>query len=130
MLILLLAAALTTFDSKMSDEELQTTGISRLSIPERRALEEWIEDHYEQKTVASNKQKDPQIQENLKNGHFIRLTDNSLWQIDPCDTPITQGWITQVDIHIGKSSDETYPYLLTNSLTGSSVKAKKISRIK
>lgn len=128
--ILLLAAALTTFDAKMSENEMQTTGISRLSIQERRALENWIEDHYEKKVALQGKKKGAQIQENLRSGHYIRLTDDSLWKINPEDTLITQSWVTQVAIEVEKSDDEFYPFILTNSLTGSSVKAKKVLSIK
>lgn len=129
--ILLLAAALTTFDAKMSDDEMETTGISRLTIQERRALENWIEDHYEKKVALQNKKnKGPQIQENLKSGHYIRLTDDSLWKINPEDTLITQSWITQVVVEVRESDDEQYPFILTNSLTGSSVKAQKVKSIK
>ena len=128
-MLVFLIAALLTFDSKMSEEELQTTGVSGLSIPEKKALNDWIEDHYEKKLVAKNKQKGPELQDNLKGGRYIRLTDNTLWMIDPCDTPITQSWVTQVVIEVRETSHETYPYLLTNSLTGSSVKAKKVTKI-
>ncbi|OGN56482.1 MAG: hypothetical protein A3D96_02660 [Chlamydiae bacterium RIFCSPHIGHO2_12_FULL_44_59] len=126
MFIFLLVTALTAFDAKMSDRELQKTGVSRLSLPEKKALHEWIEEHYEKKVMAQNQQKEPQLQENLNNGSLIRLTDNTLWKIAPKDTPVTQGWITQVEIKISKSEDENYPFLLTNSLTGSSVKAQKV----
>lgn len=129
MYILVLALAISTFDAKMSNDEMQTTGISRLNIQERRALENWIEDHYEKKTSLQGKKKEPQIQENLKCGHYIRLTDDSLWRINPKDTLITQSWITQVAIVVQTTDDELYPFFLTNSLTGSSVKAEKVTLI-
>jgi hypothetical protein len=71
----------------------------------------------------------PILQENLKNGSYIRLSDGSLWNIRPEDAPITQGWITPVEINATPSGDKDYPYTLTNSLTGSSVKAKKVTSV-
>jgi hypothetical protein len=75
--------------------------------------------------AQSPKSPPPVLQENLKNGHYIRLSDNSLWEINPSDTPITQGWITAVEIKVAPSQDTAYPFTLTNTLTGSSVKARK-----
>ena len=127
MSILLLAAVLTTFDLKMSDNEMQTTGISRLTVQERRALENWIEDHYEKKVPLQSKKKDPQLQDNLKGGQYIRLTDESIWEINPDDRLISQSWVTQIEIRVSEYDDEEYPFILTNSLTGSSVKAQKVT---
>ena len=70
----------------------------------------------------------PTIQENLNNGRFIRLSDDSLWEINPKDTPITQGWITPVEITVAPSDDANYPFRLTNSLTRSSVLARRASK--
>jgi hypothetical protein len=124
MLLILLAAALA-FDSSMSDEEMEKTGVAKLTIQERMALQEWIEDHHSKKIVAQNKKSIPILQEVIKGGRFIRLSDNSLWEIDTHDTPITQAWITPTEIKILSVNDSDYPYTLTNSLTGSSVKARK-----
>jgi hypothetical protein len=120
MSILLIAAI-----ALMSAEEMKETGISRLSPQEQMALEEWIEEHYDKKLTTQNNKQGPVLQENLKSGRYIRLSDNSLWEINPADTPITQGWITPVEIKVSANNDKNYPYLLTNTLTGSSVKAKK-----
>ncbi len=68
----------------------------------------------------------PILQENLNNGHLIRLSDNSLWEINPKDTPITQSWITPVEIIATPSQDPNYPYQLTNSLTKSTVLARRV----
>lgn|SRR3990167_3773811 len=85
----------------------------------------------DQKRIGAQKPKTaaPMIQENLRNGSYIRLTDGSLWNIHPEDTPITQGWITPVEIQVSPSNDREYPYTLTNSLTGSSVKARRADSV-
>jgi len=69
------------------------------------------------------------LQENLKNGRYIRLSDGTLWNIRPQDTSITQSWITPAEIIVSQSGDPNYPYKLTNSLTGSSVRAQKAQSV-
>jgi hypothetical protein len=126
MFVFLIAAVLAVFDSGMSVQEMKETGVSRLSAKEKMALDTWIESNYSKKLVAQNSSKKaPVLEENLKNGHMIRLSDNSLWEINPSDTPITQGWITPVEIIVTASKDPAYPYNLKNSLTGSTVRARK-----
>lgn len=119
------AFILAAFDSGMSVEEMRQTGMVKLSAQEKIALETWINQRYSKNLIAQNSKKGPILQENLKNGSYIRLTDNSLWEIDPNDTPVTQGWITPVEIKVTASDDSNYPYNLTNTLTGSTVKARK-----
>jgi hypothetical protein len=124
MFILLIAAALT-FDTQMSEKEKSETGIAKLTFQEKMALQNWIEDHQPSKKTGKEKKSDPILQEVLKNGRFIRLSDNSLWEIDPADTPITQSWITPIEIKATPTNHPDYPYHLTNTLTGSMVKARK-----
>ena len=108
------------------------TGVFKLTSSERAALEKWINNNYTKKDLAqnSNKKKKPILQENLKGGHYIRLSDGTLWEINPSDTPITQGWITPVDIEVSQNnSDTNYPYMLKNTLTGSSVQARQATLV-
>lgn len=121
-------AAVIVFDTAMTKEEQKETGIAKLNIQERMALRDWIEEHYSKKVVAQ-KNSAPILQEVLKGGRFIRLSDNSLWEIDQGDTPITQSWITPTEIKIGQSTDTHYPYTLNNHLTGSTVKARKAQKV-
>lgn len=130
----LIAAALlaAAFDADMSVQEQRQTGLSKLTPQEKAALDEWIGAHYTKKAVPTapspkknGKQKGPSLQDNLQAGRFVGLTDGSVWEIRPSDTPITAGWITQVEIKVQPSGDKTYPFTLTNSLTGSAVLARK-----
>jgi hypothetical protein len=66
----------------------------------------------------------PVVQESINNGQFIRLSDGTLWEIHPGDRKITQSWITPSEIKVVPSNEPTYPFLLTNSITGSSVLAR------
>ncbi|MGB7977790.1 MAG: hypothetical protein WCF19_01360 [Chlamydiales bacterium] len=128
MLAVILAAAIA-FDSSMTDEEWEQTGLIKLTLQERMALQEWMEERYSKKMAAQDKKSAPVLQEVLKNGRFVRLSDHSLWEIDGQDTPITQGWITPAEISAASNGDAAYPYTLTNSLTGSTVRARKAQSI-
>jgi hypothetical protein len=124
--IALFAAEILDFD--MTPQEKKQTGIAKLSEKEKNALQTWIDNHYTKRSTplqATAPTSRPQISENIRNGQAIRLTDGTLWTIRPQDTLLTQSWITPVDILVSQSGDPTYPYKLTNSLTGSSVLAKK-----
>lgn len=120
----MLAFALGFF-TLMSPEQIDEMGLSKLTIQEKMSLHEWVEEHYEKKILAQNKKKDPIIEEVIKGGRFIRLSDKTLWEIDPKSTLITQSWITPVEIKVTSNKDTKYPYTLTNTLTGSSVLARK-----
>lgn len=129
-MISLLAFALiaTSFDADMSADESRKTGVAKLSAKEKTALSQWLDSRYARKEIAQMapvKKSPPLLEENLYSGRYIRLSDKTLWEIDPTDTPITQGWITPVEIKSSPTSgNKDYPYTLTNSLTGSSVKAR------
>jgi hypothetical protein len=71
----------------------------------------------------------PIIEASLQNGRYIRLSDDSLWEINPSDRPITQSWITPVEIVAAPSNDANYPFRLTNTLTGSSVLARRATAV-
>jgi hypothetical protein len=71
----------------------------------------------------------PVLQQSINSGHYIQLSDNSLWEISPSDTIITASWITPVEITIESSGNKAYPYKLTNTLTGSSVLARRATNL-
>lgn len=130
MVSFLLAAQALDFD--MTPQDRKKTGVSKLNEQEKLSLQEWIDNHYakrEQPLATPGKQAHPVIQDVLNNGRYIRLSDSSLWEIHPNDTPITQGWISAVEIIQTQSTDSNYPVKLTNSLTGSSVRARKASAV-
>lgn len=126
----LLAAQLLDFD--MTREEQKATGVYKLTDNQKQALQRWIDRHYtrrEEPLVENANHAPAVLSENLQNGRYIRLSDRTTWEINPNDTALTQGWITPAEIIISQSGDSNYPYKLTNSLTGSSVKARKVSRV-
>ena len=117
------------FEADMTPQEKKQTGVQKLSEKEKAALQNWIDNNYQKRVEPiGGTQEEGTLQENLKNGNYIRLSNGSLWNIHPKDTPITQGWITPVEITVTSSGNADYPFKLTNTLTGSSVRARKVSK--
>ena len=136
MFIFLLAAAHAlapeVLDHEMTAEERKLTGIHKLSDKEKSVLQRWIDSHYEKREVVVAQKltgKHPTLSENLQSGQYIELSDNTIWQIRPKDLPISQGWITPAEIIVTQSGDRNYPSKLTNSVTGSSVFAKRVESV-
>ncbi len=71
----------------------------------------------------------PTVEETSFQGKYLQLSDGSAWAIHPGDAIISQNWITPAEISISATNNTSYPYLLTNTLTGSSVRARRISKI-
>ncbi len=117
------AHAVVVIDDMMSKQDMQKTGISKLTAAEKAALEVWLEDNFtpkQQKTVPLS------LSENIDSGKRLRLTDGSLYAIAPDDTDKTALWITPFPLTITESGDAEYPYLITNQVSGSKVKAKRL----
>lgn len=130
--LLLPLLAVEPLDLEMTPQDKKKTGVFKLREAEKAHLQQWIDSRYEKREVPLAQAPvpaKPELSENFYNGKFIRLSDGSLWQVRPQDTAITQGWITPVEIRVAPSSDPEYPFKLSNSLTGSSVLAKKIEEL-
>ncbi|HSX38670.1 MAG TPA: hypothetical protein VLE95_07565 [Chlamydiales bacterium] len=125
-------------DQEMSAQDQKTTGLYKLTSPEKAALQQWINAHYQKKTentVSTTPSTTPTkggvltLSENLMSSQYLRLSDGTLWNVRPEDVPIAQGWITPVEIQIGQSSHPFYPFKLTNKVSGSSVLTRKANAL-
>jgi hypothetical protein len=125
--------AAETLDHEMTPQERKKTGVSKLTDKEKASLQQWVDTHYEKRGAPLGQDETVEqrslLQEVLRNGSYIRLANGTLWNINPDDTNISQGWITPVDILVTQSGDPAYPYKLTNSLTGSALRARKVDKI-
>lgn len=63
----------------------------------------------------------------IDSGNFIRLEDDSLWQVNPIDRIICRLWLYTEEIVVVESQNPTYPYSLINTDDGEKVEAKLIS---
>ena len=120
--------AVEILDPTMNASDKKKTGVHKLTNKEKALLQKWIDTHYEKKNEPLHKKpqnKHPILQETLRNGRFIRLSDQTLWEISPDGSAMAQWWITPVEIIVSQSGESEYPYLLTNKLTETSLKARK-----
>lgn len=115
-------------DEVMPKEEQKKTGVSHLSRKQKLALETWLNDTFVLKAEARKSESTPlYLSLNLQRGKQLQLSDNSIWEIDPLDVKISSGWLTPISIKFGSSKNPVYPYLLINTESGASVKAKLAS---
>jgi hypothetical protein len=135
LLVALRLFAVEMLDTDMSSEDKKKTGVYKLNTQEKAALQQWIDLHYQKRTTPEEKNankvtgKHPSLDQNLLNGKYVHLNDGSLWNIRPEDVPIVQGWITEVEIVVSQSTNPFFPYKLTNSVTGSTVLARKVDKL-
>ncbi|HEY2811527.1 MAG TPA: hypothetical protein VGJ00_09100 [Rhabdochlamydiaceae bacterium] len=113
-------------DEIMSKEDQKNTGIAFLTPNQKKALEQWVNDNCN--CVEKNPPEEKRslyVSINVSSGRQIRLSDNSLWDIDPTDYSTSEAWLASIPIKIVPSDDIDYPYLLVNENTGASVKARR-----
>jgi hypothetical protein len=116
----------------MSPEETKKTGLNKLSSKEKKELQHWVDNNYDKKPQPGTKKvkgANPTLSENLMNSQYLRLSDDTLWNIRPEDVPIAQGWITPAEIVVTTSGNPFFSYKLTNQLSGSSVLARKADKL-
>ena len=132
LLPLFLLSALTLqaqiiLDQVMSKEEQKKTGVANLSANQKIALEAWLNQTFVLKQPDKTTNAQLSLSINIDNGQKLQLSDNSIWEVSPNDVPTAAIWITPFPIKISQSNDPDYPYLLVNTTTGQSVKARKVS---
>jgi len=114
-------------DDVMSKEEQRKTGVYKLTTPQKIELENWLNRKFtlkEQAQAPSNAQS-LSLSINIDNGKKLELSDNSIWEIAPGDVLRASAWIIPFPVKLSPSNDPAYPYLITNTVSGDSVKAKR-----
>lgn len=109
----------------MTQDDQKKTGVSQLSDMQKQELEKWMNDKFTLKTV-SIATAPLTLQQNLQNGAQLEMSDGSIYEIAPSDRSKTTFWLTPIAMKITPSNDPMYPALLTNTLTGVSVRAKQV----
>ena len=132
LILLLTTAALplvaqTSLDTLMTPQEKTATGVANLTSTQKSALENWIDKNYTKK-ASTPEQKRIFLSLNINEGQKLLLSDQSLYEISPDDVNTAGGWLTPVRIEIAPSGDPQYPVFLTNTDSGSKVKARKVSK--
>ena len=113
-----------TLDEMMSKRDKKRTGVAKLNSRQRKNLQSWIrknfvvrdsEVHEEQEKVRQEldaKKRAPTVSEVMQSGKYLKLTDNTVWEIHPADRATVQLWITPASIIVTTSNNPIYPYIL------------------
>ena len=124
--------ALILVDKMMTPEDQKHTGVSKLTEAEQRHLEQWLNEHF---VLKSEREKQAfsdgaYVSEIINGGQQVRLSDNSLYELAPEDWSKAQAWIAPTNVQVSFSDNEFYPFNITNPLSGYSVKARLVDKIK
>lgn len=109
----------------MTPQEQQKTGVSQLSDAQKKELETWMNQKFTLKT--NDKPKQIYLSENIQSGARLRFSDGSLYEIIPEDRSKASFWLTPFQVKIDQGKDPNYPYIITNTVTMISVRAKQIN---
>ena len=130
-LISLSAHADIILNEVMTRDVQRTTGVANLSMAQKTVLENWLNQTFVLKTAAETTPAPAQVylSINIDNGHKILLSDNSLWEISPDDVSTAATWLSPVVMQIKPSNNPDYPSLITDTASGTSVKARQIPNV-
>ena len=123
-----------SLDTHMDNSTTDKAGLNKLTPQEKQALQEWINNNHtpnspSQQVKESASDLSAMLSQNIASGKYIELQNDTIWKIHPEDTATSSGWISPVIINVGANPDSNWPYILTNSVTNSKVRAQKISQI-
>lgn len=124
------AQAAIFLSDTMSKETEKKTGINQLSYEQKLALEKWLNDNFELKSMEASLRSHAPIylSENSGNGTSLELSDGSVWEVAPKDRMKASYWIVPFPLRIIENVDpsdkEEYPKVIVNENTGVRVKVK------
>lgn len=139
-LIIALSICSLTFaaslDQVMPKDVQKSTGVDKLSKKEQEALADYISQLKEEhvpatapSTVDSQNPDMPKLtmRENLQGGKLLKLSDGSIWQVDPNDLNISRIWLFPFDVEITQDPhSDAYPYKMKNLSTGTIINVRKL----
>lgn len=120
-------SAFYLLDDVMTREEQHRCGIDKLNAKQKMALENWLNANFDMKSgeeAVATRQVDLSV--NVNNGKMLRMVDGSLYEIHPSDVVYTALWITPFPLKITETDDLDYPYKITNTNTGRTVRAREV----
>ena len=118
------------FDSFMSCEEREMTGMSKLSEEELDQLEEWIVQNWAEEIISeenpANEEEHQVIFANYKEGRFFMLKDGSYWETVFTERKKASRWLRNDKVCITGSGRVDLPYLLHNQRTDDSIVVRQV----
>ncbi len=134
----------------MTPDQQQKTGVAKLSREQKNQLETWINDKFVLKPVTTATGtttpntpptpttppipagpmppaglKELYVSENLDGGAKLQLSNGDTYEIHPSDRDVSSAWLLPSNVTITPNKDPTYPVNITNTVSNTSVKARK-----
>lgn len=121
-----------SLDEMMSSRDKKRTGVAKLSSRQKKSLQAWIQKNFVLKGQQNDQEQPqpvtmPHVSEVMQNGKYVKLSDNTVWEIHPADRSTVESWITPANIEVSTGKNQTYPYTLKNMTTKTTVLAKKVA---
>jgi hypothetical protein len=117
-----------SLNEMMSPQEQKLTGINNLNATQKKALESWLDTHFEPKEESPIHKQPLMLSLNINDGAKLELTDGSVYEIDPDDHIYSSLWLTPFKVALGESGNAEYPVRITNLQTGTSVNGRPVSK--
>ncbi len=115
-------------DDYMPVDIQKYSGVYSLSDDQKQYLADWLAEHMGdgKKTRNEHHAKELFLSENVEGGKFLRLSDNSLWEVDPIDLSRSKIWLFPFPVRLRKNGRQDFPYTVTNMNTGSKVDVRRV----
>lgn len=69
--------------------------------------------------------RDLYVSENLDGGAKLQLSNGDIYEIHPDDRDVSSTWLLPSNVTVTPSKNLDYPIIITNTISGTSIKAKK-----
>lgn len=115
-------------DDHMPLDVQKETGVQNLTPQQKRALGTWLEQEFKRRGCVDPRKGHVELflSENINNGKFLRLSDDSLWEVDPIDISRADVWLFPFPVKIDHNGRADFPYTITNMNTGSKVDVRPV----
>jgi hypothetical protein len=119
-----------TLDDRMTKEDQVRTGIYNLNRRQKEALETWMNQHCATPASAHPAPKaDLYLSIILNGGQQVKLSDGSTWDVAPSDVEDASVWINSGALTITSSGNASYPYLITDPVSGIKIQVRPSANI-
>lgn len=119
-------AELLLLDEVMSPEDQNKTGIATLSRTQRTYLEQWLNENM---ALASSMPPAEivtfSLNLNLQGGRVLQLSNGTLWEVNPADLLISNGWILPCTITLSPNTNSDFPFTLRNTSSKEQVRVRQ-----
>lgn len=130
-----------TIAKVMTAEQLKNTGVADLTLDQRRALDQWLNEYTARVIEVALKPRDKAkayagvgkghwVRKTIDGGKLIILEDGSLWEVSALDRINTALWLATTDITVieARAPIGDFKYVLINTDDGETAKVKYLGK--